>query len=58
MNFGYSNLSIITLEKDDCESVKDNDVKIFTGFKTVRELGRIDENSENLQCFVINRVIY
>ena len=51
VNFGYSNLSIITLEKDDCESVKDNDVKIFTGFKTVRELGRIDENSENLQCF-------
>lgn len=51
VNFGYSNLSIITLEKDDCESVKDNDVKIFTGFNTVRELGRIDENSENLQCF-------
>ena len=41
VNFGYSNLCIITLQR--CskeEECLDNDFKVLTGFRTVTELGR------------------
>lgn len=49
VNFGYSNLSIISLKKNNnIEENYDNEFKVITGFKTVEEIINI-ENEENLK---------
>ncbi len=57
VNFGYSNLSIITLErcfnKNECLR---NDFKVITGFKNVEELTNIEKGlRKNLQLFIFSQ---
>ncbi len=50
VNFGYANLSIITLQKEnDKNACVENDFKVFTNFSRVEQLYEIDE--ENLTVF-------
>lgn len=55
VNFGYSNLSIITLERCDKKSALDNTFRVIQGFNSSSEfatlLGDIKEYPDNLQIF-------
>ena len=55
VSFGYSNLSIITLERCDKKSALDNTFRIIQGFNSSSEFGTLlgneTERPENLQIF-------
>ncbi len=49
ISFGYSNLSIITLERCNEESALQNTVKIFTGFQSPTEFSGLADSNANHQ---------
>lgn len=52
VSFGYSNLSIITLERTDRKSSLDNEIKIFKGFKNSSEFSLIHNKNETLPSYI------
>lgn len=61
VSFGYSNLSIVTLERTDRAAALDNTVRIIDGFKSSSEFSLLFENSipSNLKVhFVKQRDVY
>ena len=57
VNFGYANLSIITLQK--CSNKKeclDNSFKVISGFDSVEQLTNIEDNTLNVLSFTQNKI--
>jgi adenine-specific DNA-methyltransferase len=53
VNFGYANLSIITLQKtNDTKECIDNSVKILTNFSTVEQLAHINEEELKVYDYI------
>ncbi|MGV8017840.1 MAG: class I SAM-dependent DNA methyltransferase [Ignavibacteria bacterium] len=52
VNFGYANLSIITLQKSEsCEACLDNSFKVITSFKNIEQLSNINETNLRVLTF-------
>ena len=52
VSFGYSNLSIITLERADRKSSLDNEIKIFKGFKNSNEFSLLHNKNKGLPSYI------
>lgn len=52
VSFGYSNLSIITLERTDKKSALNNEIKIYKGFKESKEFSLIHSDKDELPDYV------
>ena len=57
VNFGYSNLSIITLERADRKSCLDNKIKIFKGFKKSSEFSLLHNDNVDLPSYIESYVL-
>ena len=58
VNFGYANLSIITLQK--CNNQKeclDNSFKVISGFNNVEQLANIKDKTLNVLPFLQNKIL-
>lgn len=58
VNFGYANLSIITLQKtNNLNDILNNEFKVFNSFKTVEQLARINENELKVFTFTQKEIL-
>mgnify|MGYP002860632353 CR=1 FL=1 len=52
VSFGYSNLSIITVERSDRNSALENEIKIFKGFKNSSEFSLLHDSDKKLPDYI------
>ena len=52
VSFGYSNLSIITLERTDKKSALENEIKIYKGFKNSSEFALLHSSENKLPKYI------
>lgn len=58
VNFGYANLSIITLQKaNNAGECLGNEFKVLNSFKNVEQLGNINESELNVFSFTQNEIL-
>lgn len=57
VSFGYSNLSIITLERSDRKSSLGNEIKIYKGFKNSSEFSLLYNKNEDLPSYIESYVL-